>query len=138
MIIYLMIICVILTIVGEVFTKQIVVVFASGFKGKVLDITIQFTRILFPSLFAMTLLNLFTGYLQIYQKFELATSITVIGNLIIILTLIISNIFQNVYIFVWGSLIGIFSQVAILIPSVIKQGLLNNKGYLFKRDRYVL
>lgn len=137
LIIYLMIICVILTIVGEVFTKQIVVVFASGVKGKVLDITIQFTRILFPSLFAMTLLNLFTGYLQIYQKFELATSITVIGNLIIILTLIISNIFQNVYIFVWGSLIGIFSQVAILIPSVIKQGLLNNKGYLFKRDRYV-
>ena len=43
LIIYLMIICVILTIVGEVFTKQIVVVFASGFKGKVLDITIQFT-----------------------------------------------------------------------------------------------
>lgn len=137
LLICLMMICVLLTLVGEVFTKQIVLIFASGFKGDALDITMQFTRILLPSLFAMTLLNLFTGYLQIYEKFELATIVTVIGNVSIIFSLIISSVIKNVYIFVWGSLFGLFFQVLFLMPSVVKQGLFKNDQKLFKRDEYV-
>lgn len=139
LIIYLMFICLAFTIMGEVFAKELVWIFASGFKGEALNVTIQFTRILFPSIFAMTLLNLFTGYLQIYDKFEMASVVTVIGNIIIIFALWISNFVHNVYIFVWGSLVGIFFQVIFLIPSVIKIGLFNNRkrGSIFQRDRYV-
>lgn len=137
LIVYLLIICTAITFAGELFAKQIVAIFASGFRGEALEITIQFTRILFPSLFAMTLLNLFTGYLQIYQKFELATSVTVIGNLAIIVALVISNILDNVYFFVWGSLVGLFLQVFFLVPSVIKQGLFRNKIRPFQHDEYV-
>lgn len=138
LLVYLILICGFLTIIGEAFTKPIVLIFASGFKGDVLRLTIEFTRILFPSLFAMTILNLYTGYLQIYQKFEITAVVPMIGNLVIIITLIISNFIGNIYIFVWGSLFGLFFQVLFLIPSIINVGFFDCKNFSLKKDRYVL
>lgn len=138
LLVYLILICILLTIVGETLTKQIVLIFASGFKGNILNITIEFTRILFPSLFAMTILNLYTGYLQIYQKFEITAIVPMIGNIVIIITLIISNIIGNIYFFVWGSLFGLFFQVLFLLPSVKKIGLFRYNNFSLKKDKYVL
>ena len=133
----LMIICLILTLFCEIFAKQVVFIFASGFEGEALKITIMFTRILLPSLFAMTLVKLFTGYLQMYQRFILSTFVTVIGNLMIIFSLVISNFFDNVYIFVWGSLFGLLAQVIFLLPSIVNLGLFKENTKFFQYDKYV-
>lgn len=134
----LLVICLFIIGLGETFTKEVVYVFASGFKGEALETTIKFSRILFPSLIAMTFLNVFTGYLQIYQKFEISTSVTIVGNLAIIVSLVISAHFNNILIFVWGSLAGLFVQVFFLVPSVLKQGLFKNKCNILKIDIYVV
>lgn len=130
-------ICSILVILGEIYADKVVLVFASGYTGMALEMTVKFSRILFPSLFAMTLVNLFTGYLQIYQKFILPAVVPVIGNLVIICSLVISHYIENIYIFVWGSLLGILAQVMFLVPSIKKLGLFKGNIKKFEYDEYV-
>lgn len=131
-------ICMILVVLGEIYAEKVVFVFASGYKGTVLDMTVEFSRILLPSLLSMTLVNLFTGYLQIYQKFIFPAVVPVIGNLIIICSLMISHYFDNIYFFVWGSLLGLLGQVAFLFPCVKKIGLFKGRLKIFEYDEYVL
>ncbi len=119
-------ICLALTIIAEIFMKQFVLIFASGFEGEVLKLTILFSRILFPSIFAMTFLKIFTGYLHIYRRFVIASLATAVGNLSIIISLILANFFGNVMLFVYGSLICTFLQVLFLFPSVFELGLFNH------------
>lgn len=59
------IICLIISGLGMIFTKPLVKLFASGYEGQVLLTTISFTRILLISVVFVGLANIMTGYLQI-------------------------------------------------------------------------
>lgn len=129
--------CSVLTILAELFTRQVVLIFATGFKGEALELAISFSRILFPSIYAMTLIKLYAGYLQIYENYITAALMTIVGNLFIIATLIISALLNNVYFFVYGSLLGIFAQVFLVLPQIIRLGLFNNIRNLRCHNEYI-
>lgn len=125
----LFMICLVASIIGIIFTEQFVWLFASGFKGETLDLTIQYTRILFPSIVGMLLMNLFGAYLQCNGKIVPIAIVPMISNITIIVALFISYYLQNVYLFVWGTLIGVLLQVLFYLPWVVKSGLFSSQIY---------
>lgn len=135
----ILMICLVMSIFGEIFTEKFVFIFASGFQGEALDITTRFVKILFPSIFAMALMNIFGSFLQIHNDFKPIALVPVAGNLTIILSLLVSNYFENVYILVWGTLFGLIAQVLFYLPRILyhirvpkKRGKLWKDPYLFQ------
>ncbi len=138
----LLVICSIFVLFGEVFTKQVVLLFASGFKGSLLSLTVCFSRILFPSLFFMSLFDLAGSYMQQHEEFKTIAIVPAIGNGTIIIALLVSDIFSNIYIFVWGTLLGLALQVIFYIPWLLKHGMFghnenNIQGGHFYKDQYL-
>lgn len=129
-------VCLVLTILGILFTDQIVKVFAVGFKNEAFDICVDFTRIFMGSMAFTGLSYIMTAYLQIRENFTIPGLMTIPRNIIIILSMIISIQYYNPYIMVWGSFIGIASEFLFQLPFAIKN------GYKYKlniniRDEYV-
>lgn len=130
-------ICLIITLLGECFSKQIVLIFASGFKGETLNITIRFVTILFPSVFALALFDLLGSYLQQHEKFAALAIVPIISNIVIILALIVSHALENIFILVWGTLIGIAAQVIFYIPWAVRCGLFTGSWRGLAGDSYI-
>ncbi len=78
-------ICIILSILFMIFTKDIVKIFAIGFKDETLKITIDFTRILIMGILFASLSNLITSYLQIKNNFTIPGLASIPKNIIIII-----------------------------------------------------
>ncbi len=100
------VVCVLMSIVGIIFTEPLVKIFAVGFSGKTLDIAIDFTKITMISLVFTGLSYLMTAYLQIKGNFTTPGLISVPKNIVIIGSILLS-IKYNPYIMIWGTLIGI-------------------------------
>ncbi len=77
--------CILLAILGFIFTEQIVKVFAMGFEGKTLKISIDFTRITIIGIVFTGLSYVMTAYLQIKNNFAVPGFISVPKNIIIII-----------------------------------------------------
>lgn len=134
---YLIIICAALTIIGEIFTKELIFLFASGFKGETLSLTVEFTRILFPCIFVFALMNILGSYLQIHGDY-LATGIVPIpGNILIILSLYLSTNLKNIYILIWGTLIGLSTQLFYYTFRLKKKHFKLKVDRCFYKDKYI-
>src|SRR5690606_7376382 len=57
--------CTVSVLGGLVFTKPIVRVFASGFSGEILELTIRFARISIFAIYFTGLIGIFSGYLRL-------------------------------------------------------------------------
>lgn len=129
--------CIVLTLAGEAFTMQFVKIFASGFEGALLSLTVSFAKILFPSIFGMALMNVMGAYLQQHNTFRPIALVPIFGNGTIILALLLSKWLNNIYILVWGTLVGNIFQVLFYIPWVVKTGLLKRKNVSFREDEHI-
>lgn len=104
-----------------VFTQQIVKIFASGFSGETLEIAVNFTRITIFGVYFTALLNIFAGYLRVYENYVIPALVGFPMNLIIIGSLFISTK-TSVYVIAFGSLLATASQLLFLISFVRKTG----------------
>ena len=59
----------VIVVVVTVFAQPIVKLFASGFSGQTLALAVNFTRIAVFGVYFTALLNIFTGYLRLHQKY---------------------------------------------------------------------
>lgn len=134
---YLIIICAVMTILGEIFIKEFVFIFASGFKGQVLEMTISFSRILFPSIFGLALINIMGAYLQQHGNFLPIALVPIVCNGLIIISLFVSNITDDIYILAYGTLVGSLLQIVFYIPWVLKTGILKKERVKFFKDEYM-
>ena len=134
----LLVICFALTFLGEYFIKDFVLIFASGFKDEQLSLAIKFSQILFPSIFGLALLNVLGAYLQQHRKFIPIAIVSLIGNVLIIISLFISKFIGNIDILVWGTLLGNILQVLFYIPWVIKNGIFKQQKLSLLQDKYLL
>lgn len=119
--------------VAQVFTKPIVLVFASGFSGEVLELAVSFTRISLLSIFFVGILYILQGFLQAQEKFYSHAFIGIPYNLVIMLFIWLSSIY-SVYLIVWGEIIGVFMQVLVLFIFARKHGFRIRFGLLFKNE----
>lgn len=129
------VVCVLMSIVGIIFTEPLVKIFAVGFSGKTLDIAIDFTKITMISLVFTGLSYLMTAYLQIKGNFTTPGLISVPKNIVIIGSILLS-IKYNPYIMIWGTLIGISLEFLFQLPYAIRNGY-RYESYINIKDEYI-
>lgn len=130
-------ICAFMTLLGEILIREFVFIFVSGFEGQVLELTVSFSRILFPSIFSLALVNIMGAYLQQHSRFLAIVLSPVVGNGIIILSLFAANKIDNIYVLVWGTLIGSLLQIVFYIPCVLKTGILSRDNVSIFKDGHM-
>ena len=128
-------VCLVLSILGIIFTKPIVKIFAIGFEGVVFNITVKFTKILIVGIIFTGLSYLMTSYLQIKNNFIIPGLISVPKNIIIIISIIYS-VKYNPYMMIWGALIGTIIEFIVQLPFAIKKGY-KYKLYINVKDKYI-
>ncbi len=124
-----MAICTAICFFGLIFTSPIVKIFASGFEGEVLNLTVKFTRISIIAIYFTGITTIFTGYLQVKQNYIIPSLISLPLNVLIIISIIISNSTSPLILPV-GFVIATASQVFTILPFMIK----NNYSYKFIFD----
>jgi putative peptidoglycan lipid II flippase len=106
---------------GVLFAKSIVSVIAVGFDKSTLQLTINFTRIIFPMIIFIGISYIFTGYLQANGQFLLPSLLSIPNNLAIIFVLIFNKYF-GAYGLIYATLIGMLLQAFIQYPFAKKIG----------------
>ena len=114
------IICILIAILGFVFTEPLLKIFAFGFEGERLAIGIKFTKILIFSVVFIGISNVLTAYLQVNNNFTIPGLISLPQNIIVIISILLSAKYGP-YVLVWGTLIGISSQVVFQLPFAYKE-----------------
>lgn len=109
--------CTVFMIIGLLFTREIVLLFASGFNEEALSLAITFTRINILSIYFPIIIYIFKGYLQVNREFNAPALIGIPMNIIIIISILLSGL-TNVYVLSIGSLVAIASQLVYLMPFV--------------------
>jgi putative peptidoglycan lipid II flippase len=107
----LLVVCLVFTILGEVFAGQFVRLFAFGFTGETYTLALNFTRLLFPTIFVIALINLFGSYLQLYGSYYSIGFVSIPCNVFIIFSLFASSWLNNLYLLAYGTLIGTSLQI---------------------------
>jgi len=84
-----LIITAIISLIICLFTPFFVKIFAYGFQGERLNLAIRLTRYLIPLGFATIFIGFFTGIFQSKKQFLYPTIISIIGNALIVLSLVL-------------------------------------------------
>ena len=118
-----------------VFTPQIVKIFASGFFGDILKLTVKYTRISALIIYFVIITNLFTALLQVNNKFYIASIIGIPFNITYVIGIYIAYLKGNVY-------LPIVTVIAYLIQALMLVYPVYKLGYKFKcsigiKDKYL-
>lgn len=132
----LLVISIFITITGEIFPSLLVKIFASGFTTEAYNITIQFTKILLPSVICIAVMSVSGSYLQLKNDFLPISYVTLPNNIIVILSIIIAFYNNKPYILAVGTLIGTFSQLIYYYP-YLKKNNFKYKLYFNIKDEYI-
>ncbi|WP_173442808.1 murein biosynthesis integral membrane protein MurJ [Selenomonas ruminantium] len=141
LVVLVFILCLALVVLGEMFSGQLVRLFAPGFVGETLALTDEFVRILLPCLIFMSVMNILGAYLQYHQQFRVIGIVPAVGNLVIIISLFMAHYIGNPAFFVWGTLFGICSQVLFYVYSIRINKLWHislNPVFIMLKDKYVI
>lgn len=117
-----------ITVIGIIFTEQIVMLMAGedaylAVEGK-FELTVQMTRIMFVFVVFICLYAYFMAILNGLKKFKLAAFAPVLFNVAMIAFTLIPGVFPSIsnHALAWGVVVGGFLEMAILIPALIRLG----------------
>lgn len=114
-------ISILIYIIGIIFSKYIVGFIGVGFDIHTMNLTLQLTRIIFPVIIFLSIINVSIGFLQSNKQFIIPAMLSISSNIIIIGAIIISPII-GIKGVAWATLLGILSQMIIQIPALRKKG----------------
>lgn len=132
----LLVICTIIIVFGLIFTDQIVKIFASGFEGETLALTVQFTKITLLAIYFTGIIAIFSGYLQIKGNFIIPALIGMPLNFFIILSIILSPI-TNILVLAVGFVIAAASQILLMIP-YMRRNKYKHKSIFDVKDKHMI
>ena len=98
-----------------VFTAPILKLFAPGFDAPTMALTVRFVRVSAASLLFMTLVSVWTGYLQANQNFIIPGSVSFVRNVVIILSIVLAARFGLIYLGI-GLLLAYVAECLLLLP----------------------
>ncbi|MCU9812332.1 murein biosynthesis integral membrane protein MurJ [Paraclostridium sp. AKS81] len=130
-----MLICLGLSVIGLIFTPQIVKLFAVGFKGEVFDQAVYFTRVMMLGLSVLGMSYIMTAYLQVKDNFVIPGLMSVPNNIIVIASIILSATI-NIHLLPWGALLGLSLQFLFQYPFARKKGF-KYKLFVDLNDKYL-
>ena len=115
------ILCTVVILLGLIFTTPLVKIFASGFEGKALELTIHFTRLSFFGIYFTFLIYIFSAFLQVKGNYIVPALVGFPMNLIVIISIFASHQ-RNVMYLPIGMVLGLFFQFLMLILFAKKMG----------------
>lgn len=118
----LLLVCTLVILLGITFSSEIVKFFASGFDSPTLELTIKFTVISLFGIYSMVLVNILSGFLQYRNNYHSPAMIGLAMNIILIISIYVSSIYNNPIILSFGSLVAMLTQAIILLPAAYKKG----------------
>ena len=122
----MLVICFFLFITGFFFSSSLVKIFSYGFDKETLELASYFTKISLLSIFPIMLVSIFSGYLQLNNKFFAVTFIGVPTNLLYIVGTYISYKNNNFLLLVFFSCFALLFQFVFLCPFIFKTGYRHN------------
>lgn len=111
----------IVVLMGLIFARPLVRIFASGFGGEAQEITIQFTRISIFAIYFTGLAGIYSGYLRLHDSHLVPNLTGIPMNVIIILSVFISSK-TTVYALLLGTLLARALEVLLMAPFAKKKG----------------
>lgn len=112
------------TIIGMVFTKYVIVAFAPGFTNNpvVFESSIHITRIMLLSLLFLSAQSVVTGVLQAHNEFYVPAAMATCSNIIYLIYLAFFAQRFGINGFAWATVVGFFVQLAINLPTYKRLG----------------
>ncbi len=114
----------VLVLLGVIFTPQMLIFIAPGFKGEVRELTITVVRVLFPGIGLLVLSAWCLGVLNSHRKFFLAYVAPVLMNVAAIATLVFFGTRMKadslVVALAWGMVAGAGLQFGVQLPFVFR------------------
>lgn len=128
-------ICLGFSVIGLIFTPQVVKLFAVGFKGDVFNQAVYFTRVMMIGLAFLGMSYIMTAYLQVKENFIIPGLMSVPNNIIVIISIILSATI-NIHLLPWGALLGLLLQFLFQYPFAKKKGF-RYKLFVDFNDKYL-
>lgn len=111
----------IVVVLGWFFTEPLVKLFAFGFNGEKLQLTMQLTRIILFSVGLVCITYVLKAYLEIHDYFIVTGLMPIPYNISIIIAVLLSKRF-GIESLAYGTVFAFFVQMAFLIPFCYKKG----------------
>ncbi len=111
-----------LTIAGILFSEPLVDLFAEGYDEETAELSVNLTRLMFPTIFFTGIAYSFVGILQSFDEFNIPAFISVLSNAVIIAYYPTLNSRFGIYGLAVAFLIGWSVQAFVQIPSLRKKG----------------
>ena len=111
-----------LTIAGILFSEPLVDLFANGYDEQTAELSVNLTRLMFPTIFFTGIAYSFVGILQTFDEFNIPAFISVLSNAVIIAYYPTLNSRFGIYGLAVAFLIGWSVQAFVQIPSLKKKG----------------
>lgn len=127
--------CLIASLVGVVFTGPIVKLFAVGFKGETLTQAIYFTRVLILGMAFLGMSYIMMAFLQVKENFVIPGLMSVPYNVLIIISIFFS-VTINPNLLPWGTLFGLSLQFIFQYPFARKKGF-KYRPYINLKDEHL-
>ena len=132
----LLVICTVIIILGCIFAKILVKIFAAGFNGDTLALAATFTRISLLGIYFAGLVNIFGNFLRIKGNYTIPALVGFPLNFFTILFIVLS-FKTNIILLAVGSIVAAASQFGLLLPFIFKEGYKYIANIDFK-DKYVM
>lgn len=98
-----------------IFARYLVHMFAPAFKGELLELTITYVRLLFPTIMFSALINILTVRFNAYKKFSYPQYIGLVQNIAICVSMILFARRIDTDAVVFGTIIGIILNAVLLV-----------------------
>lgn len=115
----IMVVTTVVVILMLIFTRELVMMFASGFAEDTMNLAITFTRVSVFGIYFSGLIYTFNPYLQIYNNFAIPALVGIPGNLVIIFSYFIAAKTSDI-VLAYGIVVSLIFQVLLVIPAVLK------------------
>lgn len=133
---FMLVLCTIIIILVLLFTEPLIKVFAKGFTGDVLSLTILYTRILVLGIYFTGIVTIFTSILQIKNSFIASQLISLPSNLIWIIAIYLGKKYNNIFL-PCGGVLAVIIQMFFLLPHVKKNGFKYLTPKIDFKDKYL-
>ena len=115
-----LLLCTVLVLVLLIFPEGVIKLFAAGFDEKTVALTAQFVRYSAASLYFMTVVNVWGGFLQANSNI-LPAMVSVPRNIVLIVSIAIAALYDVRYLGI-GILAAYIAEFLLLLPFVLKNG----------------
>ncbi|MCT4604756.1 MAG: murein biosynthesis integral membrane protein MurJ [Marinisporobacter sp.] len=124
------------TLLGELFSKQMMKILAGGFDPYKFDLTVKLTRIMLPILIFICITYIFVALLQSMERFKVTSIISMPANILMIFFLLFFSQKYGVEGLAVVTTIGWMLQFLVMTPVLYKEGYRYKFSINFK-DRHI-